>query len=166
MRRFLHHHTRGFTLIELMIVIAIIAIIAAIAIPNLIASRKTANETSALSALRTVSSAEAIFREADRDRDNNLDYGMLSELSNFGLLDVVLGSGTRQGYYFQAGYSTSSSEFLWFGTTFPQLVGHTGDRYFATNQSGILYYTTGSTFVFDVNTCLLPGTTGAILTGK
>ena len=166
MRRF-PYHSRGFTLIELMIVIAIIAIIAAIAIPNLIASRKIANETSALSALRTVSTAQAIFRENDRENDGNLDYAMLSELGSNGLLlDTVLGSGTRQGYYFSAGYSTTSSEFLWFGTTFPQLPGHSGDRYFATNHTGVLFYTTGSTFFLDVGTCVLPGTTGAIITGK
>ena len=88
---------RGFTLIELMIVIAIIAIIAAIAIPNLLAARKASNEASALSALKTISTAEAIFRESDREKDGNLDYGMLSELQTFDLLDTVLGQGMGLG---------------------------------------------------------------------
>ena len=65
---------RGFTLIELMIVIAIIAIIAAIAIPNLLAARKASNESSAIQTLRTIAAAQTIFRDRDYDRDNIPDY--------------------------------------------------------------------------------------------
>src|SRR5438105_4834151 len=120
----------AFTLIELMIVIAIIAIIAAIAIPNLLAARKHANETAAIGALKTIGTSQAIFREGDKERDGNLDYGMLSELNATSLVDSVLGSGTKQGYLFQAVYGFSTSEFLWFGVANPALAGTTGDRYF------------------------------------
>ena len=64
----------GFTLIELMIVVAIIAIIAAIAIPNLLSSRISANEASAVSGLRTLLSAEATWRQGDYDRNGKKDY--------------------------------------------------------------------------------------------
>lgn len=74
----------GFTLIELMIVVAIIAIIAAIAIPNLMSARLNANETAAISTLRNISSAQAQFQAAavaDADNDGTGEYGVFSEMS-------------------------------------------------------------------------------------
>jgi prepilin-type N-terminal cleavage/methylation domain-containing protein len=74
----------GFTLIELMIVVAIIAIIAAIAIPNLLSARLNANETSAISTLRNVSSSQAQFQasaKCDVDNDGSGEFGLFRELS-------------------------------------------------------------------------------------
>ena len=64
----------GFTLIELMIVIAIIAIIAAIAIPGLLSSQRAANERNASTSLKTLTSAEADFRANDRDWNHVTDF--------------------------------------------------------------------------------------------
>jgi prepilin-type N-terminal cleavage/methylation domain-containing protein len=65
---------KGFTLIELMIVIAIIAIIAAIAIPGLLQSQRAANERNASASLKTITSAEADFRANDRDKNKVNDF--------------------------------------------------------------------------------------------
>jgi prepilin-type N-terminal cleavage/methylation domain-containing protein len=74
----------GFTLIELMIVIAIIAIIAAIAIPNLLSARLSANESNAISTLRNLVTSQAQFQSAsnmDQDQDGTGEYGSFGEMS-------------------------------------------------------------------------------------
>ena len=79
----------GFTLIELMIVIAIIAIIAAIAIPNLLAAKLSANETAALATLRNLASCQAQVQTSgkiDCDSDGIGEYGTFLEMT--GTVDV------------------------------------------------------------------------------
>src|SRR6188768_3301252 len=74
----------GFTLIELMIVVAIIAIIASIAIPKLLSARLSANEAAAISTLRSVSSAQAQVQSSgsiDSDADGSGEYAYFGELS-------------------------------------------------------------------------------------
>jgi len=74
----------GFTLIELMVVIAIIAIIAAIAIPNLLSARLNSNETAAIATLRNVVSSQSQFQATARADGNNNgigEYGTFAEMS-------------------------------------------------------------------------------------
>src|SRR5215468_5762802 len=83
---------KGFTLIELMIVIAIIAIIAAIAIPNLLSARLSANESNAISSLRNMVTSQAQFQSSssvDADQDGTGEYGCFAELS--GLCNLTRG---------------------------------------------------------------------------
>ena len=135
---------RGFTLIELMIVIAIIAIIAAIAIPNLIEARKGSNEAAAIGALRTLATSQSLYREGDKGHTGTLTYAdrlgpqtTANSLANVALIDGVLGSGTKQGYLFAI---VQADQFSWSATASPATPTKSGDRYFFVDESGVIRF--------------------------
>lgn len=140
-----------------LLAVPFVAIVAAIAIPNLIEARKHGNEAAAIGALKTMNSAETLFREGDKDEDGTLDYGTLRDLSDTLLLDAVLGGGRKQGYVFTCEASSATPEFLWFATASPAVPRSTGDRYFATNHSGVIYSSNIAPFPTGDPTCELPG---------
>ncbi len=119
----------GFTLIELMIVVAIIAIIAAIAIPSLLNARKAGNEASAISSMRTLTTVN----EQYRTRFSRYSASM-ANLSGSGYIDSVLGNGTKSGFSF----TYSGAVNTWAVSGVPTSVGTTGDRSFFVNQTGVI----------------------------
>jgi type IV pilus assembly protein PilA len=130
---------KGFSLVELLVVVIIIAIVAAIAIPNLLASRRAANEASAISSLRTVHSAEATYQST---QGNNTTYGTLQSLNAAGLIDSVLGGAapvSKSGYDFAATIGTQ----IYCATADPQS-STTGTRHFAVSQDGVIYQSSGA----------------------
>src|SRR6187549_1348229 len=91
---------KGFSLIELLIVVVIIGIIAAIAIPNLLAARRSANEGSAVSAMRTLHGAQMTYASTY----GNANYaGALADLGTPALIDATLAGGTKSCYTYVVG---------------------------------------------------------------
>lgn len=145
-------HQAGFSLIELLIVIVIIGIIAVIAIPNLLASRRAANEASAIAILRVIHSSQAIYLNTYKDK-----YGTLPELQATGLIDSALGSApfTKNNYVFQVTLlpPTGSSSPAFDAQSTPTVhafaypLSGTGLRDFGVNEVGVIYQTSNDTRV-------------------
>lgn len=124
----------GFTLIELMIVIAIIAVIAALAIPELIEARKGSNEAAAIGALRTISTAQSLFKEGDHDGNGVPDYATsLPPLVGLGGVSANLGSGRDNGYAYHL--ATSADRLHWTVVAVPAAVNRSGDDVFTIDET-------------------------------
>jgi type IV pilus assembly protein PilA len=146
---------KGFSLIELLIVVAIILIIAAIAIPNLLRSKMAANESSAVGSIRTINTAEVSYSNAF------LNTGFSATLANLGgvppcavatlaaacLIDNSLANATaaatpKSGYWFTytPGAAAGGITNTYTLTGQPAVAGTTGQRGFFTDQSGVIRY--------------------------
>jgi len=125
---------RGFTLVEIMIVIAVIAMLAAVSIPVFLRARIQANETSAISSLRTISTSCVGFRSIQSPLSYPNNLGELSAAVP-PYIDQILGAGTKQGYVFN--YNLVGPD-QYTCTAAPVTPNITGVRIFFVDESGVI----------------------------
>ena len=141
---------KGFSLIELLIVVAIILIIAAIAVPNLLRSKIAANQASAAQSLRTINTCEVTYATTYPQgfSDTLVELGPAAGTptsATAGLIDSVLAGGTKSGYNFTytvgAG-NTNAAGVTTYNTytviAVPVTAGTTGTNYYYTDQTMVI----------------------------
>jgi len=135
----------GFSLIELLIVVAIILIIAAIAIPNLLASKMAANESSAVQQTRAITTAEVVYTtQYNIGFAAQLMYlgdGGSASSTSAGLIDSVLAAGSKGGYsftYVPLNPDASSHYQTFTLNADPLNPGYSGRKFYFTDQTAVI----------------------------
>jgi len=135
----------GFTLVEIMIVVAIISLLAAIAIPNLLRARHNANEAASIAAIRTISTASESFRSAQTPTTYPANLAALGSATppyiDGGLAGAIAAASAKQGYFYTYA-RTNVNQFTC--TASPAVSGTTGTRVFFVDESGVIRLTNAS----------------------
>jgi prepilin-type N-terminal cleavage/methylation domain-containing protein len=146
----LQGRVRGFSLIELLVVVAIILIIAAIAIPNLIKAKASANEAAAVSSIHAINTAEITYQSANPTIGFS---ALLADLgpSGGGYLDSVLSGGQKSGYQFTYAPNGITPYVQYTLTVDPLTRGVTGNRSFYSDQTNVTRYNQTATATANDN---------------
>ena len=135
---------KGFSLIELLIVVAIILIIAAIAIPNLIKSKMAANESSAVGSLRTITTANIAYSTACPSVGFAATLAELQAGANCAAasneIDNALSTGKKSGYAFTYALTNAGPPATQFTTLADPQTTSSGTRHFFVDESGVIRY--------------------------
>ena len=134
------HQAKGFTLVEIMIVVAIIALIAAIAVPNLLRARHNANETAAIGNVRTLVAAIESFRAAQSPPSYPANLAALSG-ANPAYVSTALTTNPRQGYNMAYVFTSANQYTL---TATPVTANVTGTRVFFVDETGVIRLTSAA----------------------
>jgi len=131
--------SRGFTLVEIMIVVAIVVVLASLSAPNLLRARVNANEGAALANLRTINNACQLYHINNDTFPSGLS-DLIEPASNPPYIDPALATGQKQGYEFA--YNLESPDHFTINAN-PLFSGLLKSRYFYTDESGIVRARTG-----------------------
>jgi prepilin-type N-terminal cleavage/methylation domain-containing protein len=138
---------KGFSLIELLIVVAIILIIAAIAIPNLLRARMAANESSAVGSIRSINTAEVMYNTTYPATGFAATLPILGSAAgatctpsstNACLIDSVLSLGIKSGYTFTSGATGGPPAVSYFANGKPVTLNQTGIRAFCSFEDAVV----------------------------
>jgi type IV pilus assembly protein PilA len=147
---------KGFSLIELLIVVAIILIIAAIAIPNLLRARIAANESSAVASIRTLNTAQISYNSAYPTVGFGASLAVLAGTTctpptsaGACLIDTQLSSGTKSGYSFTMVGSGGPPASAYTATAAPLTANQTGVRYFCSFADAVVRYSAAAITTCD-----------------
>lgn len=131
---------RGFSMIELLIVVAVISLIAAIAIPNLRAARQSANSASAVHSLRTITTAQQLYKNKYQK------YGTLAEIAPEGTIDPFLAAGSKSHYLFSINVvePTSTDSLYHFSSNADPVDSPTTFVHYFVDDSGVIRHEVGA----------------------
>jgi type IV pilus assembly protein PilA len=136
---------KGFSLIELLIVVAIILIIAAIAIPNLLRARMAANESSAVASIRTINTGQITYNSTYPTVGFGASLTVLGGVApctptstTACLIDSVLAAGTKSGYTFKTASAGGPPAVTYYATGVPVTVNQTGIRAFCSFEDAVV----------------------------